>query len=314
MKFNKRILILILFAIAIITALLMAIRMPFNATISSMDFNINDSNQNYHYEVNEELEFLVNDTQEYKDREMIWYLGNGDTIMRNHDINYTYKKKGKYMVTLEVDSKYKISKYIEVISLQKKKAIDSVPKIYGVDLGYVGEELVFSSYSPGVDSWFWEFGETGTVDAYEGQVVYVYKNEGTYNVKLKTNTSKYPVYHQIKILPLFEAIEESGRLDSLSLAQEDIKIKLQTIADASTRNKRDYYNSLKHIENRYTCNKADEVVVVINGARYNDLYSYCQGLHYLEGKGTKTVVINEVAIDTFNCLKKIEVTQSIINK
>ncbi len=314
MKFNKRILILILFAILILVALILAIRMPFKSTISNLDFSIEDFNKNYNYEVDEKLEFLVNNSKEYRNRKMIWHLGNGDTLMRTQDINYSYKKKGKYMVTLEVDSKYKVSKVIEVISLPKKKAIDSIPKIYGIDLGYVGEELVFSSYSPGVSSWFWEFGESGTVDAYEGQVVYVYKNEGIYNVRLKTNTSKYPVYHQIKILPLFEPIEESGRLDSLSLAQEDIKIKLQTIADASTKNTKAYRNSLKHIENRYTCSKAEEVVVVINGARYNDLYSYCQGLHFLEGKGVKTVVINEVAIDTFNCLKKIEVTQSIINK
>ncbi|WP_194765658.1 PKD domain-containing protein [Tamlana sp. I1] len=314
MKLNKRLFVLILFAILISIALITAIKMPFKTPISNLDFTIADFNKNYNYEVNEELAFLVNDGNAYSDRKMIWHLGNGDTLMRTHDINYSYKKKGKYMVTLEVDSKYKVSKLIEVISLPKKKAIDSVPRIYGIDVGYVGEELVFSSYSPGVESWFWEFGESGTVDAYEGQVVYVYKNEGTYNVKLKTNTSKYPVYHQIKILPLFEAIEESGRLDSLSLAQEDIKTNLQVIADASTKNTNDYYKSLKHIENRYTCNQADDVVVVVNGARYNDLYSYCQGLHFLEGKGTKTVVINEVAIDTFNCLKKIQVTQSIINK
>lgn len=313
MRFNKKV-ILIVLAIAIIAALIIAIWMPYKTTISNMDFSIYDSNENYHYEVNEKLNFSVNDSLDYKNRDMIWYMGNGDTIMRAHDVNYTYDKKGKYMVTLEVDAKYKISKYIEVISLPKKKAKDSIARIYGVDVGYVGEELVFSSYGPGIDSWFWEFGETGTVDAYEGQVVYVYKNPGIYSVKLKTNTSKYPVSHQIQILPLFEPIEESGNLDSLSLAQEDIKIRLQTIADASVNNKKDYYKSLKHIENRYTCNDADEVIVVINGAKYNDLYSYCQGLHHLEGKGEKTVLINEVVIDTFNCLKKIQVTQSIINQ
>lgn len=313
MRFNKKI-ILIILAAAILIALLIAIWMPVKTTIGSLDFYIHDSNENYHYEVNEKLEFFISDSAAYKDRNMVWYMGNGDTLMRTKDINYVYKQKGKYMVTLEVDDKYKISKYIEVISVPKRRAIDSIPKIHGVDVGYVGEELVFSSYGPGVDTWFWEFGETGTVDAYEGQVVYVYKNEGIYNVKLKTNTAKYPVYHRIKILPLFEAIEESERLDSLSLAQQDIKDRLQAIADASIRNKRDYYSSLRHIENRYTCNKADQVVVVVNGSKYNDLYSYCQGLHHLEGRGKKTVVINEVAIDTFNCLKKIEVTQSIINK
>lgn len=313
MRLNKNIA-LILLTIAIIVAIILASGMPYKNKISNLDFFIHDSNHNYHFEVNEKLEFIVNDTSQFKDREMIWHFGNGDTLIRTKDINYFYKEKGKYMVTLEVDSKYKISKYIEIISIPKKKAIDSIPKIYGVDEGYVGEELVFSSYSPGVNSWFWEFGESGTVDAYEGQVVYVYKKAGLYNVKLKTNTSKYPINHQIKILPLFEIIEESKPVDSLSMAQDDIKIHFQTIADASISEMKKYYNSLKYIENRYTCNKADEVVIVVNGSKYNDLYSYCQGLHHLEGKGAKTLVINQVAIDTFNCLKKIEVTQSLIDK
>lgn len=313
MRFNKKI-ILIILAIAVILALVIAIWMPRKATINNMSFSIHDSNGNYHYEVNEKLNFSISDSLDFMNRDMIWHMGNGDTLMRSHNVNYKYKNKGKYMVTLEVDAMYKTSKYIEVISLPKERARDSVATIHGVDVGYVGEELVFSSYGPGIDSWFWEFGETGTVDAYEGQVVYVYKNQGIYDVKLKTNTGKYPVSHRIQILPLFEAIEESENLDSLSLAQQDIKVRLQTIADASINNKRDYYKSLKHIENRYTCNAADEVIVVVNGARYNDLYSYCQGLHYLEGKGKKTVIINEVAIDTFNCVKKIQVTQSIINQ
>jgi hypothetical protein len=313
MRFNKKI-ILIILALAVIITLIIAVLLPNKSAIDTIDFSIYDSNGNYHYEVKEKLNFSVNDSLDFKNRGMVWHMGNGDTIMRSHDVNYIYNKKGKYRVTLEVDSKFKMSKFIEVISLPKEKAIDSLPVIHGVDVGYVGEELVFSSYSPGVKSWYWEFGETGTVDAYKGQVIYVYKKPGIYNVKLKTNTTKYPVSHLIQILPLFEAIEESEHLDSLSMAQEDIKRRLQTIADASINNKRDYYKSLKHIENRYTCNQGDEVIIVINGARYNDLYSYCQGLHYLEGKGKKTVIINEVAIDTFNCVKKIQVTQSIINQ
>lgn len=312
MRFDKKV-VLILLGLAITVALIAAIWMPYKTTISSMDFSIHDSNGNYHYEVNEKLNFTINDSLGYNNRNVVWYMGNGDTIMRPYDVNYRYIQKGKYMVTLEVDDRYKISKYVEIISLPEAKAKDSIPKIYGVDVGYVAEELVFSSYGSGVDSWFWEFGETGTVDAYEGQVVYVYKNPGIYTVRLRTNTSKYPVTHRIQILPLFEPIEESN-LDSLSLAQEDIKKRLQTIADASTRNRSAYYTNLRHIQRNYTCNNADEVVVVTNGTRYNDLYSYCQGLHHLEGKGEKTVIINEVAIDTFKCLKRINVTQSIIEQ
>ncbi|WP_459211967.1 PKD domain-containing protein [Aquimarina rhabdastrellae] len=313
MRLDRKI-VIALFILLIIIAAAIAIWMPFASKMSNLDFYIHDSNLNYHYEINEKLAFVVNDSSEFRDRKTVWYFGNGDTLMRPKEAKYAFDEKGKYMITLEVDDKYKVSKYIEIISLPQKKAIDSIPKIHGIDVGYVGEELVFSSYAPGVDSWFWEFGETGTVDAYEGQVVYVYKEPGDYIVKLKTNTARYPVYHNIKILPLFEAIADSDPVDSLSLAQNDIKKRLQAIADATIKEKKIYYRNLKHIEQRYTCNDADEVVVVVNGDRYNDLYSYCQGLHYLEGKGSKTLEINQVAIDTFNCLKRIEVIQSVINK
>lgn len=312
MRFEKKI-ILILLGVTVIAALILAIWMPYNTSMSSIDFSISDSNGNYHYEVNEKLKFAMKDSLEYADRNVVWHMGNGDTIMRSYDVNYRYIQKGKYMVTLQIDERYKTSKYIEVLSLPEVKTKDSIIKIYGVDMGYVGEELVFSSYGLGVDSWFWEFGETGTVDAYEGQVVYVYKNPGIYNVQLRTNTSRYPVTHRIQILPLFEPIEEV-ELDSLSMAQEDIKKRLQAIADASAQNKRTYYLNLKHIEDKYICEDPGQVVVVINETKYNDLYSYCQGLHYLEGKGQKTIVINEAKIDTFKCLKKINVTQSIVEK
>ena len=59
--------------------------------------------------------------------------------------------------------------------------------------GYQGEELVFSAEGYGMDTWLWEFGESGTVDAYEQQVVYSYDIPGEYTISLQTNTTKYPV-------------------------------------------------------------------------------------------------------------------------
>lgn len=293
--------------------MLAAIWMPFRSQPDSLDFTIADTNNNFHFEVDEPIAFAAVDSPAYQNRAVVWYFGNGDQAKNKLNVSHAYKKAGKYMITLAIDQRYKTSKYIEVISIPKKAALDSIPRIHGVDVGYVNEELVFSSYGPGIDTWIWEFGETGTVDAYEGQVVYVYKKPGTYQIKLKTNTAKYPVKHAIEILPLFEPIEEQEQKDSLALAQDDIKARLQTIADASIKNTRAYYSSLRHIQNQYTCNQAADVVVVVNGARYNDLFSYCQGLHHLEGKGAKTVIIDDVAIDAHKCLKRIEVTQSVIN-
>ena len=78
--------------------------------------------------------------------------------------------------------------------------------------------------------------------------------------------------------------------------------------------KTSFYENLKYIESKYTCAKADEVIVVVNDEKYNDLYSYCQGLHTLEGRGERTLIIKDVKIDAYKCIKRIEVTQNIIEK
>ncbi|MFL0093971.1 PKD domain-containing protein [Tenacibaculum maritimum] len=311
MKLKNKIILLILFLLTL-TAIILAIFMPFNSRLSNLDFYIFDSNDNYHYEKNEKLEFYVNDTLAIKGRKLIWHFGNGDTITRNHNVEYAYKKAGKYLITLDVDKRYKISKYIKIISSQEKRAIDSIPKIHSVDEGYVGEELVFSSEGSGIDTWYWEFGETGTVDAYEQQVIYVYATPGNYDIKLKTNTTEYPISHRIKILPRFEKVEDIVAVDSLSLAEEDIRKRLQAIANANVSDKKVFHKNINYIRKKYICDEVNQVVVVVNDSKYNDLYSYCQGLHYLDTRRNQNVTINKVELDTFNCFKKIKVTQSIL--
>ncbi len=313
MKTKSKITIAILFIVTLI-AIAIAIFFPFNSKLRNLDFYIFDDNDNYHYEVGEKLEFYLNDTTALRNRSLVWHFGNGDTIMRNKNVAYSYKTPGRYLVTLNVGKKHTISKYIKVISLKEKSAIDSIPKISGVKEAYVGEELIFSADGYGVDTWYWEFGETGTVDAYNEQVSYTYTNPGHYTVKLKTNTLKYPVYHDIVIYPRFEKIEAMSAGDPLVLAQDDIKKRLQAIADASVQNKKAFYTNLNYIKNKYICNNIKDIIVSVNKSKYNDFYSYCQGLHYLEGGNKHSVVIEEVKLDTAKCFTKMEIVQSTILK
>jgi hypothetical protein len=310
MKLNKTILLIIL-AIITLTAVGLAIWYPSKTKMVNLGFSISDQNDNYQLETGENLEFRINDTTAFKNTKMLWEFGNGDTIVKANNVNYTYKKEGKYLVTLTIDNKFKVPRYIKVIGVHRNRAVDSVPKIHGVDKGYINEQMVFLTNTPGIKSWYWEFGETGTVDAYESQVIYTYKKPGTYIVKLRTDQSRFPVYHKVKILPLFNPITTEP-IDSLKIVANDIKEKLQAIADASVRNTKTYYRNLRHIERQYKC-KEGEMTIIVNG-KYNDLYSYCQGLHYLNGKGSKTITINEVVIDTIRCIEVVNVTQNIIKK
>lgn len=180
--------------------------------------------------------------------------------------------------------------------------------------GYQGEELVFAAEGYGMNSWQWEFGESGTVDAYDQQVVYTYENPGEYTIKLQTNTTQYPVKHHIIILPRFEKAEEIITVDSLVLAQDDIRKHLQAIADTRVSQHSVYYEHYNYIRNKYFCIPADRVAVVVNGEKYNDFTGYCQGLHFLESNTKRRVRIDEVLIDKLHCVSTIQITQSYTEK
>ncbi len=330
MKPTRTLILSILLACAVI-ALLVAIFMPYRANVAHLDFSVTDNNGNLQFEENENLHFKVNDEEAFKNRELLWEFGDGgqtaltaEETQQKGGANTAYKfsSKGRYLITLTVDDKFEIPKYIDVISNQTKTALDSIPKIYGVNEGFVDEQLVFSAHSPGATTYEWSFGESGAVDANERQVIYTYKNPGTYRVTLRTNKSKYPVTHIIEISPLFSVIEEQ---DCAKKAAEDIKKHFQAIADAKVWDQNAVKRNIRYIENEYhnKCELGDkqDIVVVINGNKYNDLYSYSQGLHYLEGKGTSSIEINEVRVETAvdstnmklcNCVERIEVIQSTI--
>lgn len=310
---SKRLKLAILVFIALLL-LVLAIFIPYRSRLSNLDFYVSESNNNYQFEVGEKLFFLLNDTTLVKDRNVTWHLGNGDSIVKAGNIDYKYRKSGKYLVSIKINDKFIVSKKIGVVSLPQTQPKDSLVKLHGVDEAYVGEELVFFTEGKGINTWYWEFGETGTVDAYEQQVLYRYSKPGDYRVKLQTNTLKYPIFHNIRILPRFEKIEELAKVDSLGVVENDIKKRLQAIADSDVNDRKSFYLNFNYIKNRYTCNKAEDLLVIVNGGKYNDFFSYCQGLHYLQNSQTKKVIINKVEIDTIKCFKKLNVTQSVLNK
>ena len=101
----------------------------------------------------------------------------------------------------------------------------------------------------------------------------------------------------ITILPRFEKAEEIITVDSLVLAQDDIRKHLQAIADTRVSQHPVYYEHYNYIRNKYFCIPADRVAVVVNGEKYNDFTGYCQGLHFLESNTKRRVRIDEVLID-----------------
>ena len=80
----------------------------------------------------------------------------------------------------------------------------------------------------------------------------------------------------------------SGLLEK-GLIGLDIKEKLQNIADGKPFNVN--YN---YVVDKYFNNNPNTLVIV-NNNKYNDFYSYCQGLHHI---GRKETIIQNVIVET----------------
>ena len=306
MNISNKTKVTILLGVAIVLILL-AILFPFNKKLNNLDYLIVDSNNNHLFENNENLSFKINDTTLLSGRKAVWFFGNGDSIVSNKNVNYSYNKNGKYLITLRVDNKFDFSKQISIVNSRSLTAYDSIPKIFCEDFAYVGEEVVFSSYALGSTKWYWEFGETGTVDSYEKQAIYKFSKPGTYTIQLETDKTKYPITRDIEIYPLYEEFKEPEKIDSTGIITNDIKKRLQIIAGLSANNQSAFNAQVNYLKKKYFCHDLSKIVVVVNEEKYNDFLSYCQGLHYLGGKAT---IINEVKLDTIKCFKEIKVTQT----
>ncbi|WP_374173298.1 PKD domain-containing protein [Flavobacterium tructae] len=310
MNIKNRTVVILLSCIAVILVIV-ALLFPYNKRLSNLDFSIVDDNSNHQYELNEELSFKINDSTLISDKKAVWYFGNGDSIVSKGSVNYTYDKAGKYLVTLKIDDKFDFSKQINIVNGRRLTARDSITKIFCPEFGYVGEEIVFTGYSPSSNNWYWEFGETGTIDSYEKQAIYIFTQPGIYTVKLETDKTKYPITKEIEVLQLYEPFKEPEAVDSSGIVLNDIKKRLQTIANLGARDTKTYREQVNYLKNKYICNDLSDVVVVVNEEKYNDFLSYCQGLHYLEGNET---IIEDVKLDNIKCFKQINITQKTKNK
>lgn len=96
---NKKTITIIILGLVAMAGILLFLFLPSKSHLANIDFYVYDTNDNFHYEVNERLELLVNDTAAIKGKRLIWEMGNGDTLMRNTDVSYTYRKAGKYYFT-----------------------------------------------------------------------------------------------------------------------------------------------------------------------------------------------------------------------
>jgi len=231
--------------------------------------------------------------------EVLWEFGNGDSSTER-DGSYVFPQIGKYQVRLTVNKTLE-KRFIVTVKESSRPSEYHPIKIVAPQTAIQNEYISFfaDGYSK---EWRWEFGETGEVDSYEKNPTYAYKLPGSYEIKLMSEDLAFPIIHYIEILPEYTDSDDS---DVLSLIAKDIQEHLQNIIDGESFNEN--YN---YILTKYLCNNPNQVVVT-NGSKQTDFYSYCYDLKFIGSQSTAN--IQDVAIETdkgSNCVKRILVKQS----
>ena len=278
---------------------------------STIDFEVVDKNYNGLFEMEEPLIFeLRGAINSINTDNILWKFGNGDTDTLLSPI-YSYDKEAKYLVSLYIDDQVVREKILTIHETIPSRDLDTVVTIYGPSEGYIDQDIVFRAHGTGITEWYWEFGEIPGLVSTESsaQVVHRYLKEGRYKVKVTTDLSEYPTFHNIEVFDGFVLkVDLEEPVDTLQICQDDIKEHLQIIADASISDYGTYKREMEYIADNYICD-LKKLVVVINGSRYNDFRSYCQGIHHLDSKDDENILIQEVVIDTIKCMTRLEVSQ-----
>lgn len=215
----------------------------------------------------------------------LWEFGDNQTSDRRSGQHF-FKQKGIYKIRLTVNGN--MERYFDITVKDKTSTLTQhLVHIIAPTEAVQGENIIFRGEGND-EQWRWEFGETGMVDSREKTAIYTYAEPGEYEVLLNTENTRYPIRHSINILPYYS---ENDSTDVMVLIGLDIKEKLQNIVDGSPFNVNYNYVVEKYFNNN------PNTLVVINNNKYNDFYSYCQGLHHIGKKGT---IIQTVIVESEN--------------
>ena len=213
----------------------------------------------------------------------LWEFGDGETSDARSG-RYRYKLPGRYRIRLTANG-HATRLFTVQVRPRENREEEMLARIQAPQSALQGEHVVFRGIGSDKE-WRWEFGESGRVDARDKQSLYAYSEPGIYEVLLSTENTRYPVRHTIEILPTYS---ETDSTDVLVLIGLDIQEKLQRIADGKPFNANYNYVLTKYL------NDDPHTPITINNTKYNDFYTYCQGLRH-SGRGT--TVIETVIVET----------------
>lgn len=250
--------------------------------------------------LNEDLVFTDNTRNAKK---WLWEFGNG-AKSNTQNGSYRYLKSGSYIVRLTVDGELREQFPVNVRDTVTA-AIDTLVSINGPTSGVVNEEVRLEAEGK-AGLYEWAFGETGRVDVKGRTALYTFHAPGQYMVKLSTDKGHRPVYHTIFITDPNAVIDTELVLPGEGERKviDDIRARLQAIANGADFNSNYYY-----LTRKYMCN-SEKVTVAVeqdNVKKSSDFYSYCMGLTF-----GGEIVVDEAQLTispTSNCAILVNIKQ-----
>jgi len=250
--------------------------------------------------LNEDLVFTDNTRNAKK---WLWEFGNG-AKSNTQNGSYRYLKSGSYIVRLTVDGELREQFPVNVRDTVSA-AIDTLVSINGPTSGVVNEEVRLEAEGK-AGLYEWAFGETGRVDVKGRTALYTFHAPGQYMVKLSTDKGHRPVYHTIFITDPNAVIDTELVLPGEGERKviDDIRARLQAIANGADFNSNYYY-----LTRKYMCNNEKVTVAVEqdNVKKSSDFYSYCMGLTF-----GGEIVVDEAQLTispTSNCAILVNIKQ-----
>ncbi len=255
----------ILFAILVLTGLIFLLKSLFT------EKRVSDASilKNELY-LNEDLVFSDNTRGAKSWR---WEFGDGD-MSNAQNGTYHYAKSGSYIIRLTIDNDLRVQFPITVKDTVTEKT-DTSLIINGPTSGIVNEEVRLEADGKG-SQFEWSFGETGRVDVTGRTALYTFHTPGKFLVRLTSDRSR-PVTHVLYITdPSLDTVlvvpgEGERRI------VDDIRARLQAIADGQDFNANYYY-----LTQKYLCNNEKVTVAVEQDSlkRSSDFYTYCMSLTF----------------------------------
>lgn len=224
---------------------------------------------------------------------VLWEFGNGDQSTKPLG-RYTFKEPGKYVVRLTIDQKRHTTFFVDVTKPKTVAMKDTTVTIYADRTGITGQKIHFKAIGPQIEWCEWHFGKDNNIDARTPEAFYTFAKPGTYEVFLLTNLNPVkPKIHTIAIKPQYKVTENivlkkpnskpSSGGDKADEKSEELKKRLQAIA-----NGQNFLTNYNYLLKKHLCSNP-KVVVVINGKKRTDFYSYCQGLQMNSGATIRQV-------------------------